>query len=47
MNITRFRKRAKTCAICFHEVEFQGKLNSCEHVFCFKCIKNWAKVMRT
>lgn len=45
MNITRFKKRAKTCAICIHEVEFQGKINSCEHVFCFKCIKNWAKVM--
>ena len=45
MNITRFKKRAHTCGICMNEVEFQGKLDNCTHIFCFDCIKEWAKVM--
>ena len=44
MNITRFKTRAKICSICFNEVEFQGKLDSCSHIFCFQCIKEWAEV---
>lgn len=44
MNTTRFKKRAKSCCICMNEVEFQGKLNSCAHVFCFHCIERWANV---
>ena len=47
MNITRFKKRAHTCGICMNEVEFQGKLDNCTHIFCFDCIKEWAKVILT
>jgi hypothetical protein len=45
MNITRFKKRAKNCGICMNEVEFQGKTDSCSHIFCMDCIKEWAKVI--
>ena len=44
MSKTRFKKRAKTCGICMCEVEFQGELDCCKHVFCLDCIKEWAKV---
>ena len=44
MNITRFKKRAKMCGICMNEVEFQGEIDSCLHVFCFDCVKEWAQV---
>eukprot|EP00796_Vickermania_ingenoplastis_P008746 gene8746-6151_t len=37
----------KLCGICFTEVNPtvnpQGKLNSCDHLFCFYCISQWAK----
>ncbi|OMJ69995.1 hypothetical protein SteCoe_32124 [Stentor coeruleus] len=39
---TRFKEKAETCGICFDEIEFQGKINSCSHLFCFKCIKKWS-----
>lgn len=31
------------CGICKNQVNFFGKLNSCEHNFHFKCIKKWSK----
>lgn len=36
------------CGICFTEdIEEQGILNSCIHVFCFMCIFEWSKVTNT
>jgi len=29
------------CGICFERVEDRGKLDACEHVFCFACIVRW------
>ena len=43
--LTRFARKAKTCAICFDLVEFQGCLDSCKHQFCFDCVERWAEVL--
>jgi len=35
----------KTCAICLSDItEDLAKLDSCLHIFCFTCIKDWADV---
>ena len=44
---TRFTRRAATCPICFDLIEFQGRIDSCKHAFCYSCIKAWAKVLLT
>ena len=31
------------CSICLGEVENRGKI-SCDHAFCFDCIKKWSEV---
>jgi len=31
------------CGICFEPPEVKGKIDSCEHPFCFECINTWAK----
>jgi hypothetical protein len=41
---TRFMEKAETCSICYCQVEIQGKLDSCQHIFCFKCIHTWSEV---
>ena len=36
-------KQSCTCAICLDEIkpEDKGILDSCDHFFCFECIKTW------
>jgi len=41
--VTRFKKNAPTCGICYQPIEKQGTLDICNHEFCFKCIETWAK----
>lgn len=41
---TRSKKFLKECSICFNKIDIQGKMNSCDHPFCFKCIQKWSKV---
>ena len=41
---TRFKKNADACGICLEEIEFQGIINCCQHLFCLKCIKKWSEV---
>lgn len=35
-----------TCGICLSDVgrSIRGRIDSCEHHFCFVCIMEWAKV---
>lgn len=35
---------AVNCAICYKEIEVQGAIESCKHVYCFSCISQWSKV---
>jgi hypothetical protein len=37
----------KNCGICLQDVATQGKLPSCEHLFCFDCIHRWSAVVNT
>ncbi len=32
-----------TCSICYDAVQIRGKLNCCDHLFCFGCIETWSK----
>jgi len=41
--VTRFKKNAPTCGICYQAIETQGTLDICNHEFCFKCIETWSK----
>jgi len=45
--ITRFKKNAPMCGICYLPIEKQGSLDICDHEFCFKCIETWAKTENT
>ena len=38
---------ANVCGVCFDKVVTRGKLDRCEHMFCFECISEWAKVENT
>ena len=31
------------CVICLDIPTVRGKINSCDHIFCFDCIKKWGK----
>lgn len=31
------------CSICYETIKNQAKLDSCNHVFCVKCIKTWVR----
>ena len=31
------------CVICLDVPTVRGKLNSCNHMFCFDCIEKWGK----
>ena len=42
---TRFRALGEDCSICYDQIEIQGKINSCSHLFCLKCIKKWSEVI--
>jgi hypothetical protein len=42
---TRFRTSADDCSICLENIEIQGKINCCPHLFCLKCIKKWSEVI--
>ena len=44
---TRFRNSAEQCGICLENIEIEGRLNSCSHLFCLKCIKKWSEVIST
>lgn len=44
---TRFRNSADQCGICLENIEIEGRLNSCPHQFCLKCIKKWSEVIFT
>ena len=35
------------CVICLENPVVRGKINSCDHVFCFECIQKWAKQENT
>lgn len=35
------------CAICLGKIKRKGKLDSCNHEFCLKCIKTWTKKNNT
>jgi len=35
------------CGICLEEVKIRGKLNACDHPFCFECIEQWSKTANT
>ena len=41
---TRFKEGAERCGICLEDIEFQGKINCCSHLFCLNCIKKWSDV---
>lgn len=41
---TRQRSKQLQCGICFESVTFRGKINHCDHLFCYDCIERWAKV---
>ena len=45
--VTRFRRKAESCGICYNLIEIQGKLSSCTHLFCHKCIKRWSRTENT
>ena len=36
-------EEADTCCICLDTITVRGKLDSCDHRYCFDCIKRWAK----
>eukprot|EP01118_Nematostelium_gracile_P009801 TRINITY_DN3316_c0_g1_i2.p1 TRINITY_DN3316_c0_g1~~TRINITY_DN3316_c0_g1_i2.p1 ORF type:complete len:253 (-),score=40.70 TRINITY_DN3316_c0_g1_i2:56-814(-) len=35
------------CGICFETPQIRGKLDSCEHPYCFTCIQTWSKTANT
>lgn len=41
---TRLKKSLENCGICLGVITVRGKLNSCKHMFCLDCIKNWSEV---
>ncbi|KAI8019580.1 PHD and RING finger domain-containing protein 1 [Camellia lanceoleosa] len=44
---TLFDSESQCCGICLSEdgmVAIRGKIDSCDHYFCFVCIMEWAKV---
>ncbi|CAG9318109.1 unnamed protein product [Blepharisma stoltei] len=45
--VTRFKKRAQTCSICLNPIEFQGKVDACQHTYCYDCILRWSEVENT
>ncbi|CAG9333578.1 unnamed protein product [Blepharisma stoltei] len=45
--VTRFKKRAQTCCICLNSIEFQGKLDTCQHTYCYDCIMRWSEIENT
>lgn len=42
---TRLQKSLNSCGICYDKVITQGKIESCNHIFCFNCIHQWADVI--
>lgn len=32
------------CTICYDKIKNPGKLDCCEHVFCYDCILHWSEV---
>ena len=32
------------CVICLDAVKKRGRIECCDHKFCFECIKKWSKV---
>ncbi len=41
---TRSKENAEKCGICLEDIQFQGKIDCCGHLFCVKCIKKWSCV---
>lgn len=35
------------CGICYTEIEEQGKIDSCGHLYCFECIRKWSNSCNT
>jgi len=35
------------CVICLDKPETRGRLNSCDHLFCFSCVKKWSEQENT
>jgi len=35
------------CCICLDQIKDRGKLNSCNHRYCFSCIKRWSEETNT
>ena len=36
-------KEPDTCCICLDTIKVRGQIDSCDHRYCFGCIKRWAK----
>lgn len=32
------------CAICYDRIKKSSNTNSCDHKFCFKCLRSWGSV---
>jgi len=35
------------CDICYKTIQIQGVIESCNHKFCFDCIKRWSRIENT
>lgn len=42
---TRQQSKQLRCNVCFDDLTFRGKLDHCDHIFCYDCISHWAKVL--
>ena len=47
VNPSKKSKPAVTCSICWNEVTERGTIDSCDHQFCYECIKTWSKESNT
>lgn len=32
------------CGICYEEFQTRGKMDCCDHMYCFSCIRRWCDV---
>jgi hypothetical protein len=42
LNCINEKKNNNICSICRNPPKIIGKMNSCNHLFCFNCIKKWS-----
>jgi len=41
---TRISFKNNICIICYNKFKIRGLLDSCEHIYCLRCIKAWTKI---